>query len=59
VKKPPEVVPRVREVVAGRSGDAAGIDAAEENPQPRREHVRQSGLRTWRWDNARAHGSEG
>ena len=39
VEEPPEVVPRVREVCSRRRGDAAGIDAAEDDAEPRREDV--------------------
>ena len=44
VQEPPEVVARVGEVRAGRVGDAAGVDAAEDDAQPRREDV---GYRAW------------
>jgi hypothetical protein len=40
VKKPPEVVARIREVGLCRRGDTAGIDPAEEHPETRSEDVR-------------------
>jgi hypothetical protein len=40
VEQPPEVVARVGEMRARSGGDPAGIDAAEDDDEPRREHVR-------------------
>ena len=39
MEQPPEVVARICIVRAGRGRDAPGIDAAEDDPQPGREHV--------------------
>ena len=38
-EQPPEVVARVREVRAGGIGEAAGVDAAEDDGEPGSEHV--------------------
>ena len=39
VEQPPEVVPRVREVGRRRGGEAARVDPAEEDVEPRPEDV--------------------
>ena len=43
VEEPPEVVARVREVCGGCIGEAAGVDAAEDDGEPRSEHIRDGG----------------
>ena len=39
MQKPPEVVPRVREMRGRGIGEAAGVDAAEDDGEPRSEHI--------------------
>ena len=39
VQREPEAVARPGEMVAGGGGVKAGVDAAEENPEPRRDHI--------------------
>jgi hypothetical protein len=40
MQQPPEVVTRIRKVRMRRSGDAARVDPAENDPKTRRENVR-------------------
>ena len=48
MEQPPEVVARVREVRLRRRGDAARVDAAEDDLEARREDVRDSARRSRR-----------
>ena len=58
VQQAPEVVARVREMRAGRRRDASGVDPAEDDREPRREHVGHVARRAERRRRVGTHGCD-